>query len=66
MSRKVERLSGKDVPEAAREVELPVCPICGTVGKQPSQGTPGKFFCVGPKGGTHKKTAMIPAVYRAK
>lgn len=66
MSRKVEPLRGKDVPRAAREVELPVCPACGTVGKQPRQGDGGRAWCVGPRGETHKKTTMVPVLYRAK
>lgn len=65
MPRKVERLTGAAVPKAAREVELPVCPSCGTVGKQPNQ-TDTRFFCRGGRDNPHKKVAMVPVLYRSK
>lgn len=45
------------------EVELPVCPRCGTVGRQPGKKGTG-YQCIGPTGGSHKKTRMILRRFR--
>lgn len=47
------------------QVELPVCPECGQVGKLPfADGLKG--FCVGAaeKGTAHKKQRMVPVVFK--
>jgi hypothetical protein len=58
-------LTGEAVPERAREVVLPVCGECGTVGRQPGQGT-AAAFCVGPREARHKRVKMQPVTYRAQ
>lgn len=57
-------LGAKDIPDSAHIIELPVCTICGTVGKQPGprQGT---FYCKGPAGELHRRSHMRWVRYEA-
>jgi len=64
MERFTEHMNGTPVPEAARSVELPVCPECGLVGKQPG-GARTSYACTGPAGASHKRTSMKLVEYRA-
>lgn len=54
-----------EIPEAAQVVELPVCLICGTVGKQAGGGQRLSFKCQGPREAPHKKAAMTLVRYEA-
>lgn len=56
------------IPETARVVQMPVCMVCGRVGKQPQGGDRRNigFKCVGPEGNRHKQRAMVLVIYEAK
>jgi hypothetical protein len=58
------RLALEDVPERARTVELPVCPVCGNIGKQPGNYTIA-YRCRGPEGEIHKVIQMKWVRYEA-
>jgi hypothetical protein len=45
-----------------REVELPVCPQCGHVGKRPAGNYKG--YCIGKAGQNHKRLRMTPVRFR--
>lgn len=45
------------------EVELPVCPTCLNIGKQPGQ-SPMQFDCTGPAGAIHKRAKMSKRLFR--
>lgn len=45
------------IPENATSVELPVCPICGLIGRNPGPNSLASS-CVGPQGNGHKRTHM--------
>jgi hypothetical protein len=49
---------------ARRQVELPVCEVCGHIGKLPVGLFSGKGFCSGPKDAQHKRVPMKPRVFR--
>ncbi len=49
---------------ARLQVELPVCDICGHIGKLPAGLFSGKGFCSGPKDAQHKRVAMKPRVFK--
>lgn len=53
-----------NLPENAKEVELPVCPVCGLVGRKPGP-TSLNNSCVGPQGEGHKRVHMQLVTYRA-
>lgn len=46
-----------NLPASAREVELPVCPECGQIGKQPGSPTT-SYYCTGPVGDGHPRASM--------
>jgi len=41
----------------SQAVELPVCPICGLVGRQPGHNSKTKYFCAGANP-QHKRVTM--------
>jgi hypothetical protein len=47
----------------ALECELPVCPRCGLIGKQPTNAST-KNYCVGPTKERHEKVAMEARLFR--
>lgn len=50
---------------AARlQVELPVCEVCGHVGRLPIGLFSGKGFCIGPMTDRHPRVPMKPRVFR--
>jgi hypothetical protein len=49
---------------ARRQVELPVCEVCGHVGKLPIGLFSGKGFCTGPMENRHKRTPMVHRVFK--
>jgi hypothetical protein len=49
---------------ARRQVELPVCEVCGHIGKLPIGLFSGKGFCTGPMEDRHKRTPMVHRVFK--
>jgi hypothetical protein len=53
------------VPDKPYEIQLPKCPECGRVSSlNLSDGWHGKVTCGGATGTSHKKTRMIPTLFR--
>lgn len=46
------------------EVELPVCPICGHVGKMPAGIFGDKTWCRGPNKAQHPRERKVPHHFR--
>ncbi len=47
------------------EAELPVCELCGNIGKQPMTAGTG-YFCTGPEGRAHRRVKMVRYIFEAK
>jgi hypothetical protein len=51
------------MPRKRLTVELPVCEVCGHIGKLPIGQFSGKGFCTGAMLNRHKRTAMKPRLF---
>lgn len=55
----------EDLPKVLT-VDLPVCELCGHVGKMPNIGKEMALFCRGPSGNPHKRQRMVQHVFVMK
>jgi hypothetical protein len=46
------------------EVKLHVCPLCGEIGKMPSETYHGKVWCRGPRGVEHRRLLKQVRLFR--